>query len=160
MESDGSNPRAPCSLPRTPLSRRRIQAKEDGQHAPHGSDIDLFTGIYDAVIALGEQEHTRGVDGKIHQPLVLQEKTQDWKQKQEKGLSGTYSALDGHVRSFTKSIKGIDWSFFQMKIDVLGHSERLDLPILPPVNEPTHTTGSLKPTLIPVASLSCYPALF
>lgn len=47
-----------------------------------------------------------------------------------------------------------------MKIDVLGHSERLDLPILPPVNEPKHMTGSLKSTPIHVASLTCYPALF
>lgn len=62
----------------------RIQAKEDGQHTPNGSNIDLFAGIYDTVITLGEQEHTCGVDRKIYQPLVLQEKTQHWEQKQQK----------------------------------------------------------------------------
>lgn len=49
--------------------------------------MDLFAGIYKAVITLGEQEHTGGVNRKIHQPLVLQEKPQYWEQKQEK-ISG------------------------------------------------------------------------
>lgn len=43
---------------------------------------------------------------------------------------------------FTESVKDIDWSFLQVKVDVLGHRERLAVPILPPRGpgeEDTHT---------------------
>lgn len=46
-------------------------------------------------------------------------------------------------RGFTEGIKGVDRSFVQVEVDVFGHSERLDLPVLPPVNQPNHVTGSL-----------------
>lgn len=57
----------------------RIQAEENSQDTPDGSDVDLFSGIYNAVVTLGEQEDARCIDCKIYQPLVLQEETQDWK---------------------------------------------------------------------------------
>lgn len=47
------------------------------------------------------------------------------------------------MKRFTESIEGFDWSFFQVEIDVFGHSERLHLPILPPANEPNHITDNL-----------------
>ena len=57
----------------------RIQAEENGQDTPEGSNIDLFSCIYNIVVNLSEQEDTRRVDCKIYQPLILQEKAQHWK---------------------------------------------------------------------------------
>ncbi len=57
----------------------RIQAKENRQNTPDGSDIDLLSGINNTVVTLSEQEDTRRVDCKIYEPLVLEEKTQHWK---------------------------------------------------------------------------------
>lgn len=62
----------------------RIQAEDNSQDTPDGSDIDLFSGIYNTVVTISEQEDTRCVDCEIYQPLVLQEKTQHWKKTQDK----------------------------------------------------------------------------
>lgn len=74
----------------------RIQAKENSQDAPDGSDIDLFSGIYNSVIALSEQEHTRGIDCKIYQPLILQEKTQHCKREQQRIISELIDTTKTH----------------------------------------------------------------
>jgi len=57
---------------------KRIQAKENGQHTPDGSDVHFFAGVNHSGVALGEQEDPRRVDSEVHQPLVIQEEAQHW----------------------------------------------------------------------------------
>lgn len=44
-----------------------------------------------------------------------------------------------------------------MKSDVFGHSERLDLPVLPPVNETNHITGNIRSKPAPVVAVGRQP---
>jgi len=71
----------------------RIQTKENCEDTPYGSDIDLFTGIHHIVVTLGEQEDAQCVDCKIYKPLVLQEKTQHWKNKSKSSEDSFLASL-------------------------------------------------------------------
>ena len=57
--------------------QRRIQAKEHSQHTPDDTNVDLLAGIHHTVVALGEKKNSRCIDGKINEPLVLNEEPQN-----------------------------------------------------------------------------------
>lgn len=67
----------------------RIQTEENSQDTPDGSNINLFAGIYHTIVTLSEEENSGCIDCKIYKPLVLQEKAQHWKQKQEQKNKNT-----------------------------------------------------------------------
>lgn len=87
----------------------RIQAEDNSQDTPDGSDIDLFSGIYNTVVTISEQEDTRCVDCEIYQPLVLQEKTQHWKKTKKSKLRTFFCALPVKHNNKTNIVWGRDY---------------------------------------------------
>lgn len=55
----------------------RIQAEENSQHTPDGSNIDLLAGVYHAVVTLSEEVDPRGVYCKVNKPLIFHKEPQN-----------------------------------------------------------------------------------